>query len=69
MICSLYNSQFQTGIYIQFQTGRLIEWCKIVFGFVQQLADQVAGGSLEGFVAWAAKEVNLKGIRIRDVDN
>ena len=30
----------------------VVEWCKLGFGFVQQVADQMANGSLEGLLDW-----------------
>ena len=31
----------------------VVEWCELGFGFVQQVADQTANGSLEGLLDWA----------------
>ena len=30
----------------------VVEWCKLGFGFVQQVADQTANGRLEGLFDW-----------------
>ena len=33
-----------------FGQEHVVEWCKLGFGFVQQVADQTANGSLEGLL-------------------
>ena len=35
-----------------FGQEHVVEWCELGFGFVQQVADQTANGSLEGLLDW-----------------
>ena len=35
----------------------MVEWCKLGIGFVQQVADQTASGSLEGLLDWVKVRV------------
>ena len=35
-----------------FGQENVVEWCELGFGFVQQVADQTANGSLEGLLDW-----------------
>ena len=35
-----------------FGQEHVVEWCELGFGFVQQVADQTANGSLEGLMDW-----------------
>ena len=35
-----------------FGQEHVVEWCELGFGFVQQVADQTANGSLEGLLNW-----------------
>ena len=35
-----------------FGQERVVEWCELGFGFVQQVADQMANGSMEGLLYW-----------------
>ena len=35
-----------------FVQEHVVEWCELGFGFVQQVADQTANGSLEGLLDW-----------------
>ena len=36
-----------------FGQEHVVEWCKLGFGCVQQVADQTANGSLQGLLDWA----------------
>ena len=38
----------------------MVEWCELGFGFVQQVADQTANGSLEGLLDWIKVRVTNK---------
>ena len=35
-----------------FGQEHVVEWCELVFGFHQQVADQTANGSPEGLLVW-----------------
>ena len=45
-----------------FGQEHVVEWCELGFGFVQQVADQTANGSLEGLLDWVkvCVPINLK---------
>ena len=36
-----------------FGKKQVVEWCELEFGFVKQVVDQTANGSLEGMFDWA----------------
>ena len=35
-----------------FGQKHVVDWCELGFGFVQQVADKLANGSLEGLLDW-----------------
>ena len=43
-----------------FRQEHVVEWCELGFGFVQQVADQTANGSLEGLLDWVKVFVTNK---------
>ena len=43
-----------------FGQEHVMEWCELGFGFVQQVADQTANGSLEGLLDWVKVYVTNK---------
>ena len=43
-----------------FGQEHVVEWCELGFGFIQQVADQTANGSLEGMLSRYVLPINLK---------
>ena len=43
-----------------FGQEHVVEWCEFGFGFVQQVADQTANGSLQGLFDWVKVGVTNK---------
>ena len=52
MIKSELDPHMDQGPHHMFWQEHVVEWCELAFGFVQQVADQTANGSLEGLLSW-----------------
>ena len=43
-----------------FSSGRVLEWCELSHGFLQQMADRVTGSGVEALAQWAATNISYK---------
>ena len=43
-----------------FSSERVLEWCELSHGFLQQMADRVTGSGVEALAQWATTNISYK---------